>query len=48
MNVWIKALIMTIIVITVIKVSVYAITGLWTVGFSLQSSSWTAPQKVDR
>ncbi len=39
MNVWIKALLMTIIVIAIIKVSVYAATGLWTVGFSMQSGS---------
>jgi len=39
MNVWIKALLMTIIVIAVIKVSFYAATGLWTAGISLQSTS---------
>jgi signal peptidase len=46
MNVWIKAFLMTIIVIAVIKVSVYAATGLWTVGFSFQSASMAPNMQI--
>ncbi len=46
MNVWIKALLITILVIAVIKVSFYAATGLWTVGISIQSGSMMPTMQI--
>jgi signal peptidase len=46
MNVWIKALLITILVIAVIKVSAYAATGLWTVGFRFQSATMAPNMQI--
>src|SRR5574341_356044 len=39
MNAWIRAFLLIIIVIAAIKVSAYATTGLWQLGFTIQSKS---------
>ncbi len=39
MKVWIKAILISLIVIAVIKISIYAATGIWQMGFAIQSES---------